>query len=158
PAEEPRSQDAQQLPLPDLTDQPPTDPSQPRVDEAEDAAPKIEFSTQWNNRKEAQWDIVGPPKQGVEPVFSGPVPRAWDAPKIWAENIYDAQDVLPYFTVGQTILASKIPREVSRSILLTKNLHDVRVDWRSGKIEFTVQVRYKLQLTRPKKWKAPSPP
>ncbi|KAG8730533.1 AdoMet-dependent rRNA methyltransferase spb1, partial [Ceratobasidium sp. 423] len=141
PTEELRSQDAQQLPLPDLFDQPPADSGPPHAGEAEDTTPEIEFSTQWNNRREAQWEIVGPPKRGVESVFPAPAPQARAAPKIWAENIYDAQDVLPYFTVGQTILASKIPREVSRSILLTKNLHDIRADWRSGKIEFIVQVR-----------------
>ncbi|KAJ1301388.1 hypothetical protein OPQ81_008650 [Rhizoctonia solani] len=118
---------------------------------------KIEFSTQWNNRKEAVWDILAP-KRGVQSFISSFAPKAHAAPRIWAENIYDAQDVLPYFTVGQTILTSKVPRPVARSVLLTKNLHEIRVDWRSGKIEFTVQVRYKLQLNRPKNWQTPSPP
>ncbi|CAE6437960.1 unnamed protein product [Rhizoctonia solani] len=117
----------------------------------------IEFSMQWNNRREAVWDIVGP-KRGTQAFMIAPVSEARAAPEIWAENIYDAQDVLPYFTVGQTILASKTPRAVSRSVLLTSNLHDIRADWRAGKIAFTVQVRYKLQLNRPKKWKAPSSP
>ncbi|CAE6417328.1 unnamed protein product [Rhizoctonia solani] len=156
-AEELDRQETQQLPL--LY---PPEPSlehsdQIRADETEDTTPKIEFSTQWNNRKEAVWDIIGP-KKGTQPFVSSPAPQARGAPKIWAENIYDAQDALPYFTVGQTILASKIHREVSRSVLLTRNLHDICANWRAGTIGFTVQIRYKLQLNRPKKWKAPDSP
>ncbi|CAE6348537.1 unnamed protein product [Rhizoctonia solani] len=151
----PVDQDAQQLPLLYPFDSVPIDSSQLYVGENDDTTPKIEFSTQWNNRKEAVWDIVGP-KRGMQAFITAPVSEARAAPEIWAENIYDAQDVLPYFTIGQTILASKIPRAVSRSVLLTSSLHDVRADWRAGKIGFTVQVRYKLQLNRPKRWKAPS--
>ncbi|KAH7334601.1 hypothetical protein B0J17DRAFT_113232 [Rhizoctonia solani] len=155
PAEEPDHQETQQPPLLHSTGPPPVYPDQTHSDGSEDGTPKIEFSTQWNNRKEAVWDIIAP-KKGAQSFISAPAPQARGAPEIWAENIYDAQDVLPYFTVGQTILASKIPREISRSILLTRNLHDIRADWRSGTIGFTVEVRYKLQLNRPKKWKAPS--
>ncbi|KAF8722216.1 hypothetical protein RHS02_08748, partial [Rhizoctonia solani] len=122
--------------------------------EDEAAIPMIEFSTQWNNRREAQWDIVGP-KRGTQSSLSAPDPTARGPPQMWAENIYDAQDVLPYFSVGQTILASKTPRALARSVLLTRNLHDICADWRSGIIKFTVRVRYKLQLNRPKKWKPP---
>ncbi|KAF8755900.1 hypothetical protein RHS01_04660 [Rhizoctonia solani] len=125
------------------------------IPEDEAAIPMIEFSTQWNNRREAQWDIVGP-KRGTQSSLSAPDPQLGALLKCGLKyNIYDAQDVLPYFSVGQTILASKTPRALARSVLLTRNLHDICADWTSGIIKFTVRVRYKLQLNRPKKWKPP---
>lgn len=89
------------------------------------------------------------------------------------QNLHDAQDVLPYFSVGQTILTSKVPRVLARSALLTRNLENISVDWRSGNIRFSVYVssihfsrglstnlnarhlKYKLELARPRKWVAP---
>ncbi|CAE6473355.1 unnamed protein product [Rhizoctonia solani] len=137
PVGDPQGLDAQQFLLLYPPDTPLVDPSQSHVDEDESMAPKIEFSTQWNNRREAVWDVLGP-KRGTQTSLSALAPEARAPPKIWAENIYDAQDVLPYFTVGQTILASKIPRAVSRSVLLTRNLRDIHADWRAGKIGFTM--------------------
>jgi hypothetical protein len=108
------------------------------------------------NKKEAQWDIIGPTKRALkkQPLLAAPIARR--APAIWSEvrddpqvlqmpnnpnllkNLHDAQDVLPYFSTGQTILTSKLPRVLARSVLLTRNLHDISVDWRSGEISFSV--------------------
>ncbi|CAE6397884.1 unnamed protein product [Rhizoctonia solani] len=77
----PAGQDALQL-LP--IHQSPADESQLHVDDSEDRTTKIEFSTQWSNRKEAVWDIVGT-KRGTQALVSAPAPQARAAPRIWAE-------------------------------------------------------------------------
>ncbi|CAE6428991.1 unnamed protein product, partial [Rhizoctonia solani] len=111
----------------------PPDQSQLHLDQSEDRAPKIELSTQWNNRKEAVWDIVGP-KHGTQAFVSAPAPQARATPKIWTENVYDALDIYPTSLLDKRILASKIPRAVSQSVLLTKHLYDIRANWRTGKV------------------------
>ncbi|CAE6427147.1 unnamed protein product [Rhizoctonia solani] len=158
PVEAPHDQNIQQHPPPYIRDLFSTDSSLSPPPEEEVVAPVIEFSTQWNNRREAQWDIIGPKRNGTRQSLSTSTALAQGAPQMWAENIYDAQDALPYFSASQTMLASKVPRAVARSVLLTRNLHDIDADWSTGTIKFTVQTRYKLQLNRPKKWKPPSQP
>ncbi|KAG9125009.1 hypothetical protein FRC07_009330, partial [Ceratobasidium sp. 392] len=69
---------------------------------------------------------------------------------------YDAQDALPYFSVGQTILTSKVPRVQARCVLLNKNLTNIEADWRSGNIKFSTHLKYKLDLARPRNWQPPA--
>lgn len=123
------------------------------IESSKDSRPvvEIEFGTQWMVKKDAQWEIIKVKKSIQNP----PGPDARGLPNIWSKNLHDAQDVLPYFSVGQTILTSKVPRVLARSALLTRNLENISVDWRSGNIRFSVHLKYKLELARPRKWVAP---
>ncbi|KAG8717210.1 hypothetical protein FRC09_014604 [Ceratobasidium sp. 395] len=114
----------------------------------------IEFGKLWRVRKEAHWELIAPPKNGTRSYILCPTARS--PPTIWSENLYDAQDALPYFSVGQTILTSKVPRVQARSVLLTKNLHNIEADWRRGNIKFSIHLKYKLELARPRNWQAPA--
>ncbi|KAG9079097.1 hypothetical protein FS749_008832 [Ceratobasidium sp. UAMH 11750] len=79
------------------------------------ASPKkklIKLNELWRMRKDAHWEIVAPSKKGSQ-ADSLPNPEARSRPAIWSENLYDAQDALTYFSVGQTILTSKFRKLIA---------------------------------------------
>ncbi|QRV97762.1 hypothetical protein RhiJN_25781 [Ceratobasidium sp. AG-Ba] len=110
------------------------------------------FEQFWKIKKDPNWEIVAASKRAAKTNVL-PSPQARSRPLIWSETWHDAQDALPYFSVGQTILTSKIPRVQSRCVLLTRNLDNIKTCWKRGKIEFSVHLKYKFELTRPKHWK-----
>ncbi|KAG9092695.1 AdoMet-dependent rRNA methyltransferase spb1, partial [Ceratobasidium sp. 370] len=114
----------------------------------------IKLDELWRIRKDAHWEIVAPSNKRDQ-VDVPPNPAARSRPAIWSENLYDAQDALTYFSVGQTILTSKVPRVHARSVLLTKNLHTINADWRSGQITFSLHLKYRIDFARPRNWRAP---
>ncbi|KAG9089891.1 hypothetical protein FRC06_001313 [Ceratobasidium sp. 370] len=114
----------------------------------------IKLDELWRMRKDAHWEIVAPSNKRDQADVP-PNPAARSRPVIWSENLCDAQDALTYFSVGQTILTSKIPRVHARSVLLTKNLRQINADWRSGQITFSLHLKYRIDFARPRNWGAP---
>ncbi|QRW05950.1 hypothetical protein RhiLY_04949 [Ceratobasidium sp. AG-Ba] len=102
--------------------------------------PKCSFEQFWKIKKDPNWEIVAASKRAAKTNVL-PSPQARSRPLIWSETWHDAKTLY---------LISAVQ---SRCVLLTRNLDNIKTCWKRGTIEFSVHLKYKFELTRPKHWK-----